>query len=490
MSEEILVNVSPTETRVAVIEGGQLQEVWMERAGQDSYVGHIYRGTVARVLPGMQAAFIDIGQERTAFLHASDLERSPAGADPGEEGAALVTPPIEQRLREQAEVVVQVIRDPIGGKGARLTMSPSIASRFLVLLPGAGTVAVSSRIEEGPERERLVAEVEALRDSEAGEGFIIRTNAEGMDAEAFAADMRYLRATWDDILARQHSGKQCIYAAPALPLRVLRDRLHAGIERVRIDDQASCEAAEAFVGRFLPHWSGRVEPYQSDRPLFDLHGVEDEIERALKRRSDLKSGGYLVIDQTEAMTTIDVNTGAFVGRRTQEETVFKTNLEAAQAIARQLRLRNLGGIIIIDFIDMSEPAHRDQVLRTLETALARDPARTRVFEFSALGLVEMTRKRTTGSLGQALCEPCPACTGSGLVKSVATVCLEIIREIMRSGRQFEASRLLVMASPAVVDQLLDEHSATIAELEGQLGRTIQLQRESQFMQEQFDVVLL
>jgi ribonuclease G len=494
LSEEILINITPTESRVALVEDGMLQEVWLERDSRDGYLGRIYMGRVSRVLPGMQAAFVDIGLERTAFLHASDLARPGTEWSVGQESAGPPpqAPPIQEQLREQSEVVVQVIRDPIGSKGARLTTQLSIASRFLVLLPGADGVGVSVRIEDAAERERLVTLVNGLRDPAVAEAYIVRTNAEGADADALRADMRYLRTVWQEIQHRRDAAAAgaCLYAEPSLPLRVLRDLVRESVERVRIDHAETCEAALDFMQRFVPQWAGHIEYYSADRPLFDLHGIEDEINQALRRKSPLKSGGYLVIDQTEAMTTIDVNTGAFVGSRTQEDTVYQTNLEAAQAIGRQLRLRNLGGIIIIDFIDMADEQHQGQVLRTLEAALERDHARTRVFGFSPLGLVEMTRKRTTGSLGQVLCQPCPLCSGRGHIKGRETVCQEVIREIMRSGRQFEANKLLVMASPAVVDHMLDEHSTTIAGLEESGGRVINFQREEQYMQEQFDVVLL
>ena len=482
---------------MAVVEHGMLQEVYLERNNHHGYVGNIYRGRVSRVLPGMQAAFIDIGLGRTAFLHASDIFRSPVG-----NGAELSesqppfepvpAPPIHKLVREQGEITVQVIKDPIGTKGARVSTNLSIPSRFLVLLPDTETVGVSVKIEEEDERQRLKAMIEHLRPGSASHGYIARTNAEGVTDFALAADMTYLNRVWEVIQSRQKDSKvgDCIYEDLSLPLRSLRDLMHSEIERVRIDDQAVYESVVQFVQGFVPEWSSRIERYDSRRPIFDLYGIEDEINNALSSRTQLKSGGYLVIDQTEAMTTIDVNTGAFVGQRTQEDTVFKTNLEAAQAIARQLRLRNLGGIIIVDFIDMSDSDHQQQVLRMLESALARDHARTSVSEFSALGLVEMTRKRTAESLRQLMCEPCPVCSGNGDIKSIETVCLEVFREIMRSVRQFEAKSLLVVAAPAVVDHVLDEQSATVAELEELTGRSIRFQREDQYTQEQFDVVLL
>jgi len=489
LSEEILINATPTETRVAVVENGMLQEVYLERPSQYGYLGNVYKGRVSRVLPGMQAAFVDIGLDRTAFLHASDIHRVGAESVDGERPP---DPSITELVREGAEVVVQVIKDPIGTKGARLTTNISIPSRFLVLLPHSRSIGVSVRIEDEDERARLRGLVELLRRDGDRHGYIVRTNAEGADEFALAADMAYLGKVWQTVAERAQEAPagECIYEDLSLPLRTLRDLMHGNVDKVLIDSPAVLEEVQGFVSRFVPDWLSRVEHYPADRPLFDLYGVEDEIDNALHRHVRLKSGGHLVIDQTEAMTTIDVNTGAFVGHRTLEETIYKTNLEAAQAIARQLRLRNLGGIIIIDFIDMQDDEHKRQVMRTLERALARDHAKTSVNDLSSLGLVEMTRKRTTESLGHRLCEPCPTCSGRGVIKTAETVCLEVFREIMRSGRQFEASKLLVVASPSVVDRILDEQSTTVAELEELIGKSIRFQREDQYQQEQFDVVLL
>ncbi len=488
MSEEILINATPSETRVALVEGGMLQEVWLERDGRFGHIGNIFKGTVSRVLPGLQAAFVEIGLERTAFLHASDMTRS----DPSLEQRESRVPLIAELLRAGDQVIVQVIKDPMGSKGARLTTNISIPSRFLVLLPDSDTIGVSIRIEDPQERERLKQLVEALRPKGCGQGYIVRTNAEGVDQFALAADMSYLAKVWQTIRQRcqEASTGECVYEELSLPLRALRDMMHANIDRVRIDSPAVLEQARRFATAFIPAWLDRIEAYEGERPIFDLFGIEDEIQTALGREVPLKSGGYLVFDQTESMTTIDVNTGGYVGSRTQEETIYKTNLEASQAIARQLRLRNLGGIIIIDFIDMSDEEHKRQVMRSFTRALERDYAKTGVSEISALGLVEMTRKRTTESLERRLCVTCPACAGRGTVKSAETVALEIFREILRSGRQFEATKLMVLAAPAVVAEVLDEKSGVVAELEELIGRTIRFQTEEQYSQEQFDVVLL
>ncbi len=497
MSEDILINVTPSETRVAVVENGMVQEVMIERSSRRQYLGNIYMGKVSRVLPGMQAAFVDIGLERAAFLHASDINKNrednreiEGGIDTDER--TRVEPGITELVREGGQVLVQVIKDPIGSKGARLTTSISIPSRYLVLMPFSQQIGVSVRIEDEAERQRLRDMVQDAKPEDDGCGYIVRTNAEGVDQFAIRADLAYLTKLWELLSSKAKSTapKQCVYEDLSLDVRALRDLMNPHIDRVRIDSAESFVRAKRFAEQFFPELAGRIDHYADERPIFDLHGVEDDINNALRRTVPLKSGGHLVIDQTEAMTTIDVNTGAFVGHRNLEETIYKTNLEASQALARQLRLRNLGGIIIIDFIDMSDDDHKQQVMRTLEKALAKDHAKTHITQISQLGLIEMTRKRTTESLERVLCEPCPNCTGRGYIKSVDTVCYEVFREIIRAVRQFEASSLLVMAAPAVVDKILDEESATVAELEGHIAKSIRFQAEDQYSQEQFDVVLL
>ena len=496
MSEEILINVTPRETRVAVVENGMLQELHIERASRRGVVGNIYKGRVQRVMPGMQAAFVEIGLERAAFLHASDISRVPA-APPGEGGDEPdATPPgptplITSLVHEGQEIVVQVVKDPIGSKGARLTTQISIPSRYLVFLPYSRVLGVSARIEDEAERNRLKAIVGEQANG-SGQGYIVRTNAEGQPAEALAEDVDYLRKAWEAVREASASRKvgQRIYEDLSLPMRTVRDLMRKNVDTVRVDSREAYDKLSAFARQFMPELAARIEHYTGERPIFDLYGVEDEIQRALHKQVPLKSGGYLVIDQTEAMATIDVNTGSFLGQRNLEETVYRTNLEAAQAVARQLRLRNLGGIIIIDFIDMTDDEHKRQVLRTLEKGLAHDHARTSVHEFSPLGLVEMTRKRTTDSLERQLCEPCHECSGRGTLKTTETLTYEIFREITRAVRQFEASQLLVIASPKVVNKITDEESAAVAELEEFLGKSIRFQADEQYAQEQYDVVLL
>jgi ribonuclease G len=496
VTEEILVNVTPRETRVAVVENGMLQELHIERGWSRGVVGNIYKGRVQRVMPGMQAAFVEIGLERAAFLHANDIFRPTpvAGASIQEGDVALPPPvprPITELVREGQDIVVQVLKDPIGSKGARLTTQLSIPSRYLVLLPQSQVIGVSARIEDEEERARLKGLVSELAPSST-QGYIVRTNAESQPSEALAEDIAYLGRAWALVEAQVHDSRtgSCVYEDLSLPLRAVRDLMRRDVEKVKVDSRETCDRLRTFAAQYMPGLAEKIEHYGGARPIFDLYGVEDEIQHALEKEVPLKSGGYLVIDQTEAMTTVDVNTGSFLGQRNLEETVYRTNLEAAQSVARQLRLRNLGGIIIIDFIDMVDPEHRRQVLRTLEKSLAKDHAKTTVYDFSPLGLVEMTRKRTVESLERQLCEPCHECTGRGMLKTAETVTYEIFREITRAVRQFEAARLLVIASPKVVARITDEESTAVAELEEFLGKSIRFQADEQYLQEQFDVVLL
>ena len=492
MSEEILINVTPRETRVAVVENGMLQELHIERGWSRGVVGNIYKGKVQRVMPGMQAAFVDIGLDRAAFLHANDVLRSLPAPEIEAETGPLPVPPIAELLRDGQDVVVQVVKEPIGTKGARVTTQISIPSRYLVLLPHSTVVGVSVRIEDEGERSRLKGIVSALSAAGRGHGYIVRTNAEGQPADALEEDIAYLARVWS--LVEQRSGEaevgSCIYEDLSLPMRAVRDLMRRDVEKVKVDSRETLDSLRTFAAQYVPGLAEKIEHYAGERPVFDLYGVEDEISRALEKEVPLKSGGYLVIDQTEAMTTVDVNTGSFLGQRNLEETVYRTNLEAAQAVARQLRLRNLGGIIIIDFIDMTDAEHRRQVLRTLEKSLARDNAKTTVYDFSPLGLVEMTRKRTVESLQRQLSEPCSACGGRGTLKTPETVTYEVFREITRAVRQFDAQQLLVIASSRVVDLITEEESVAVAELEEFLGKSIRFQADEQYPQEQFDVVLL
>ena len=492
MSDEILINSTPVQTRVALVEGGALAEIYVERHSHKGLVGNIYLGKVMRVLPGMQAAFVDIGLERASFLHASDLAIFDGSGNELRHDEAR---DIRELIGEGQSIAVQVVKDPLGSKGARLTTHLSISSRYLVFVPHTRHVGISQRIEDDRERERLrtlVERVSASAQPAAPGGFIIRTAAEGVGAEAIESDLRFLVKLWASLresIARA-SAPSLIHADLPLTMRTLRDLVRTDVEKIRIDSAENFERLRSFAGQFVPEAVERLELYTGERPIFDLFGVEDEIEKALGRRVQLKSGGYLIVDQTEAMTTIDVNTGAFVGSRNPEETIFKTNLEAAAALARQLRVRNLGGIIIVDFIDMKDPEHRRQVLRNLERALERDHTRTAISQVSDLGLVQMTRKRTRESLERTLCETCSTCQGRGTIKSAETVCYEIFREILREARSYDNETLLVLGAQSVVDRLLDEESGNLADLEEFIGKTIRLQVETLYSQEQYDVVLL
>ncbi|HBA65769.1 MAG: ribonuclease G [Gammaproteobacteria bacterium HGW-Gammaproteobacteria-10] len=484
MSEEILINVTPPETRVAVVENGVLQELIIERSRQRGLVGNIYKGEVCRVLPGMQAAFVDIGLSRAAFLHLSDL----CSKDLEKKGSAN----IESYLHEGQHIVVQVTKDPIGSKGARLTTEISIPSRYQVYMPYANNCGVSQRIECDAERARLRACLESFREKNQCGGFIARTAAECVEEAVLYSDMTFLLKLWTTISESINSAqpKQFIHKDLPLSVRTLRDLYKEGIERVRVDSKETYLKLVEFAKIFVPDIVDVIEHYTGDCPVFDIYSVEEEIQRALDRKVMLKSGGHLVFDQTEAMTTVDVNTGSYVGGRNLEETIFKTNLEAAQTISRQLRLRNLGGIIIIDFIDMQSHEHRKQVLQALERHLEKDNAKTKITEVSTLGLVEMTRKRTRESLEHILCEPCSACGGRGVLKTAETVCLEIFREIIREVRQYKVQKLMVLASNEVVEMLLDEEADMLAELEAFLNIQIKFRAEGEYNQEQYDVVLL
>lgn len=489
MSEELLINITPQETRVAFVENGVLQEVHIEHARNRGLVGNVYKAKVNRVLPGMQAAFLDAGLERTAFLHVSDI--ATAMDDRTQENGRPIEA-IMELVHEGQELIVQVVKDPMGTKGARLTTQVSIPSRYLVYMPGADHIGISQKIDDEPERQRLKDIIARAAPEFTPGGYIVRTVAEGASDDAIYKDMCFLQKLWEVIQERAANCTAGTMVHDDLPLvmRTMRDMGGTEIEKVRIDSKETYEKVFKFASKFIPGLAERIEYYPGERPIFDFYGIDDEIHKSLQRKVQLKSGGYLIIDQTEAMTTIDVNTGAFVGHRNLEETIFKTNLEATQAIVRQLRLRNLGGIIILDFIDMIDSEHRRQVMRALEKGLERDNAKTHISEVSSLGLVEMTRKRTRESLEHILCETCPTCNGRGSLLTAESVCYEIFREIMREARQFDAQKFLVLASQMVIDHLLDEESNSVAELEDFIGKPIKFQVESEYTQEQFDVVLM
>ena len=484
MSIEFLINFTPQETRVAVVEQGVVQELHVERTASRGIVGNLYLGKVVRVLPGMQSAFIDIGLERTAFLHVADIWSDRQNG----EGAR----PIEKILTEGQSLMVQVLKDPIGTKGARLSTQVSLAGRLLVYLPQEKHIGISQRIEDEAGREALRSRLVALVPEEESGGFIVRTMAESATDAELAADIAYLRKLWREISGSTVGlfPPKLLHEDLGLGQRTLRDLVTDETSRIRVDSRENFQKLAAFAAEYTPQVLPLLEHYSGDRPLFELYSVEEEIQKALARRVDLKSGGYLIIDQTEAMTTVDVNTGGFVGARNFDDTIFKTNLEASQAIARQLRLRNLGGIIIIDFIDMENVEHREMVLEEFRKALSRDHTKMSINGFTALGLVEMTRKRTRESLAHLLCEPCPTCSGRGEVKTARTVCYEILRELLREARQFNAREFRVLAAPNVIDLFLDEESQSLAMLSDFIGKKVSLHAEGSYTQEQYDIVLL
>ncbi|MDR0214119.1 MAG: ribonuclease G [Comamonas sp.] len=495
MQQDILINWSPQETRVAIVESGAVQELHMERPLERGLVGNIYLGKVSRVLPGMQSAFIDIGLERAAFLHVADVwQRQEGGEAPMFARKDQPQVPIEKQVFEGQTLLVQVIKDPIGTKGARLSTQISIAGRLLVFLPQDDHIGISQKIPQN-ERDTLRARLQELvgtKEEGGGGGFILRTNGEDSSDAELADDIRYLRKTWTRIkdAAQKLPPMSVLHQDLNLLQRVLRDLVGESTQSIRIDSKEQFALLKTFGQEYMPAAVPKLQLYKGERPIFDLYSIDEEIARALGRRVDLKSGGYLIVDQTEALTTIDVNTGGYVGARNFDDTIFKTNLEAAHAIARQLRLRNLGGIIIVDFIDMVREDHQSEVLSEFRRQLGRDRVKTMAGGFSQLGLVEMTRKRTRESLAHMLCEPCPACSGKGNVKTARSICYEVLREILREARQFNPREFRVVASPKVVEMFLDEESQHLASLSDFIGKPISLQSETVMAQEQYDIVLL
>ena len=483
MSDELLINVTPMECRVALIQNGTVNELFVERTVKRGLVGNIYKGKVVRVLPGMQAAFIDIGLSRTAFLHINDMvwQRNQP------------TPNVFDLLQPGQVLTVQVMKDMLGTKGARLSTDLSIPSRYLVLMPYGSHTGVSQRIESEEERDRLRSMIERIQKQHNLPGsVIVRTAAEGIPEEEIAQDMAYLAKLWEYIQRKQRSivVPSLIFEELPLPQRVIRDLANEDTSKIQVDSREVHGKLSEFVQEFVPSMQNRLLHYPGERPIFDLYNVEEDIQKALQTRVALKSGGYLMIDQTEAMTTIDVNTGSYVGGRSLEDTVFKTNMEATQVIARQLRLRNLGGIIIIDFIDMQEQEHRTEVMTQFERMLEQDHAKTKITQVSELGLVEMTRKRTRESLEHLLCESCPTCQGRGYVKTAESVCYEIFREIMRYTRAYQSQTgFTVVAHPSVIDRLLTAEAPAVADLEHFIGRVIKFQVENLYTQEQYDIIL-
>jgi ribonuclease G len=482
MSQEILVNITPREVRVALLEQGILQEILIERRVQQGLLGNIYKGRVNRLLPGIQAAFVDIGLDRSAFLHESDLRPSAADAD------SETFTDIRNFLTAGQELLVQVYKEPLGTKGARLTTQFTIPSRYLVFTPGVFQVAVSQKITDEATRARLLT---MITPGEHG-GYIFRTAAEGATQGEIDADKEFLNNLWWEVQSRSLNAKAftIVYAEIPMILRVLRDLAGFGSAKILVDNQIAATEMSAFAEKYIPALVERIEYYASNQPIFDAYGVEEELKKALAHKVSLKSGGHIVFDQTEAMTTIDVNTGSYLGHNNLEDTIFKTNLEAVAVIARQVRLRNLGGIIIIDFIDMTDAEHKQQLLAALITELAKDSVKTQVSELSSLGLVQMTRKRTHESLEHILCVPCPTCQSRGSIKSLETICYEIYREIMRAAETYAWPGFKIRAAPEVTQQLLEEEAPLLADLTTQLGKPIKLMPENYYARERYDILPL
>jgi len=472
-----------------VVENGRLQELHFERSLSRGIVGNIFKGKVARVLPGMQAAFVDIGLAKSGFLHAADIARNdPVFAV----NKYTDTPPIQDLVHEGKSVYVQVLKDPIGSKGARLTMELSMPSRNLVFMPNGSGIGISQKIECEDERQRLIALLAKQVEQQAlSGGFIIRTMAEAASELDIINDLQFLQRVWKHLntVMRDADSRQQIHEDLPLALRTMRDLVDDDLEKIRFDSKETFEKALNFAKDFMPEVADKLEYHQSEQPLFSMYSIETELQNAMHRKVLLKSGGDLIIDQTEAMTTIDVNTGSYIGRHNLDETLFKTNLEAATEIARQLRLRNIGGIVIVDFIDMHSSKHKKQVMAALEAGIAKDRVKISVTDISPLGLVEITRKRVRESLEQVMCELCPVCEGRGRVKTAQTVCYEILREVLQGNRQYKAQAYTIVASQPVVDQLLDEEASSFANLQKFIDRPISLQADAQYQQQQYDIVL-
>jgi len=501
MTKELVINTTVQETRVALIESGHIAELYIERRRERGIVGNIYKGRVIRVLPGMQAAFVDIGLEKAAFLYVADvlaemeaveqfIEGGSQHVDPrGESDEPVPLPPIEDLLQEGQELLVQIAKEPLGTKGARITSHISLPGRHLVYMPTVDHIGISRRIEIEEEKERLRELVEEIRPP--GTGFIVRTAAEGKNGDELRSDMEFLVGLWEDIQKRvENHGAPClIHSDLDVTSKVLRDILTEDVERIVVDNRDEYNKIVHFLSTFMPNLSYAIDMYEDDEPIFDAFGLEVEISRALGRKVWLKSGGYIIIEQTEALTAIDVNTGRFVGKHNLEDTILKTNLEAVKEVAFQLRLRNIGGLIIIDFIDMEREVHREKVHSALEEALKSDKSKTNILKISELGLVEMTRKRVRESLGRTLCEPCSYCEGKGYVKSRITTAHEIFRELRREVRGFPGYRATLLCHPDVATLLTDDESQGIEEIERYFEKQISITARPNFHIEQYEILI-
>jgi ribonuclease G len=501
----ILISVTREEIRVGLLEEGQVVELYVERKKHASHVGSIYKGKVVKILPGMQSAFVDVGLEKSAFLYVGDIRSDiyedyaeffddAAGDEDGEELDLLNKRRrheymIEELIQEGQELMVQVSKDPLGTKGARVTSYVTIPGRYLVLMPGTDHIGISRRIEDEERRTRLREIVEHIKPE--GVGLIVRTASDTASKSEIRRDLEFLTLVWESIQNRKDavSAPMLLYSDLDLKFRSVRDLMGHDVERLVIDSKEDYEEIKEFVSAYFPKLLDRLELYEGAEPLFDHYGVELDISRALDRRVWLKSGGYIVLDQTEAMTVIDVNTGKFVGKQDLEDTILKTNLEAVKEVAYQVRLRNLGGIIIIDFIDMERLENREKVFNAFMEAMSKDRAKNTISHISDLGLVQMTRKRVRESLGRILCETCPYCEGKGFVKSAQTLCYEIFRTVQRAAAQ-GAVRIIVSAHPAVAEVLSDEERQGIEDIEHQYNIKVIVTADPNLHQENYEISTL
>ena len=504
MSSLLVINADGPETRVALVEDGLLGELYIERKRERGIAGNIYKGRVERVLPGMQAAFVNIGAEKSAYLHVSDVRGTPddlkrlfagdagkSSEDEDEEEADRRRvgsgARIEDLLKEGQEIVVQVTKEPISTKGARTTRYVSLPGRHLVFMPTVDHIGISRRIASDKERRRLRDIVESMRPP--GSGFIVRTVAEGISEKELKSDMEFLIKLWNEIVKRSESGRcpALIYNDLDLLLRTVRDMFTPDVEKLIIDSRSEYDRVKKFIAALMPDFTGHIELYDGTDPIFDGYGIEIEIDRALERKVWLKSGGYLIVDEMEALTAIDVNTGRFVGKSSLEDTITKTNLEACREVAEQLRIRSIGGMNVVDFIDMDRPQNREKVTRTFNEHLRRDRSKATVTRISELGLIEMTRKRTRESLLHNLTEPCTYCEGKGYTKSRNTVAYELLREIRRQGDLIESDTIIIEAHPTIADVLATTDHAFIEDLEKRLQKRIVVKGRGSFHMEDFEI---
>ena len=479
-TEDILIKVSPQETQIAVVSQGSLQEIYIERNLSQGLVGNIFIGKVSRVLPGMQSAFIDIGLEKTGFLHVGDVYQSMNGNN---------HLPIEKVLYAGQYILVQVLKDPMGNKGARLSTYISIVGRNLVYLPTEkNSIGISQKIIDNTEREGLRTKLESILPKNIDGTFILRTAAFNAVEEDFSQDIFYLTQIWENIASIHKTSVKLIYQELPIAFKVCRDTKN--IDSIKIDNSQYFAKLKEFLAKYIPHMQNKLYLYTEARDIFSLYNVDSEIEKSLHRRVELKSGGFLIIDQTEAMVTIDVNTGAYIGKTSFADTVLKINIEAAHAIARQLRLRNLGGIVIIDFIDMNNEEHQQIVLSNLNQALRYDRAKNNVYGFTSLGLVEMTRKRTRDSVAKTLCEPCKLCLGTGLAKTTQTICYDIMHEILRQSQQFQPKAFKIVAHPSLIERFLQEEKTYLEELKQIINKDISLHSQNFAGIDMYDIILI